>query len=75
MFLKTHIYGGKIVLINLDDVSYISHSPGNGTRIFCTDGRRFSPLESGSEIVNALKKAKMLIETDETDDISECDFF
>ena len=62
MFLKTHAYGGNTILVNLEDVSCISHSSANGTKITYKDDNEYKPLESITDIMNALREANLLID-------------
>ena len=63
MFLKTHAYGGNIILVNLEDVSCISCSR-NGVKIIYKDENEYKPLESANDIMDALREANQLIETE-----------
>lgn len=63
MFLKTHAYGGNTILVNLDDVSCISFSR-NGVKIIYKDENEYKPLESANDIIDALREANQLIETE-----------
>lgn len=64
MFLKTHAYGGNTILVNLDDVSCISHSGSNGAKIVYKDDNEYKPLESFADIMNALEAANLLIDAE-----------